>query len=98
MVSDTIASFLLGIQLLFGAYLPVVHGIQLHGCIMIVSEAFKLAGIIVTVYHLLIMVMMHLAGVTSPVKFKKVGTLIRCFNTFTYEYTLMIHGIFCIFN
>ena len=79
MVSDTIASFLLGIQLLFGSYLPVVHGIQLHGCIMIVSEAFKLAGIIVTVYHLLIMVMMHLAGVTSPVKFKKVCVLIQYF-------------------
>ena len=39
---------------------------------MTVSEALKLAVIIVTVYHLLIMVTMHLAGVTSPVKFKKV--------------------------
>merc|ERR1711981_1093412 len=41
---------------------------------MLVCEAFKYAVFIVTVYHLLSMVVMHLAGVTAPMKFKKVMT------------------------
>lgn len=72
LISDSFTALLLGIQLLFGAYLPVVHKIHLHGCIMTVSEAFKLAGVLVTVYHLLVMVTMHLLGVTAPISFKKV--------------------------
>ena len=92
LISDSFTALLLGIQLLFGAYLPVVHKIHLHGCIMTVSEAFKLAGVLVTVYHLLVMVTMHLLGVTAPISFKKVrvkllfylqkATQIQIFNEF----------------
>lgn len=72
LISDTFASLLLGIQLLYGSYLPMVHGIEIKGCVILVTEAFKLAGLIVTVFHLLLMVMIHLAGVTYPVKSKEV--------------------------
>ena len=76
LISDSLTSLLLGMQLLLGAYLPVVHDVAIweygYGCIMLVCEAFKYAVFIVTVYHLLSMVVMHLAGVTAPMKFKKV--------------------------
>ena len=73
LISDALASLLLGVQLLFGAYLPVVQEIYITGCVILVSEAFKLAIIVVTVLHLLVMVCIHLAGVTYPLRFKEVS-------------------------
>ena len=72
LISDTFASLLLGLLLLFGSYLPVVGGISITGCVILIAEALKLAGVIVTVFHLLLMVIMHLIGVTHPVQCKKV--------------------------
>ena len=50
----------------------MVERIFITGCVILSAEAFKLAGVIVTVFHLLLMVSMHLIGVTHPVKCKKV--------------------------
>ena len=72
LISDAFASLLLGSQLLFGAYLPEVFDYLISPCFLLLSEAFKLAGVVVTVFHLLLMVMMHLAGVAYPVQFKEV--------------------------
>ena len=69
LISDAFASLLLGIQLLFGSYLPVVHEIFLGGCLMMIAEALRLAGVLATVFHLLVMVSIHLGGVMVPVKF-----------------------------
>ncbi len=77
-ISDAFASFLLGFQLLFGSYLPVVHNVSIDVCFLLAAEALKLAGIIITVFHLLIMVSIHLAGVVNPVKFKEYLTLRAC--------------------
>lgn len=93
LISDSFTALLLGIQLLFGAYLPVVHKIHLHGCIMTVSEAFKLAGVLVTVYHLLVMVTMHLLGVTAPISFKKVRSKLFLFkNAHFFHIHILISG------
>ena len=73
LISDAFASLLLGIQLLFGSYLPVVHDIILGGCLMMISEALRLAGVLITVFHLFIMVSIHLGGVMYPVKFAEVS-------------------------
>ncbi|TRY70150.1 hypothetical protein TCAL_11423 [Tigriopus californicus] len=70
-ISDAFASLLLGFQLLMGSYLPIVHGTYWNTCLLLISEGLKLAGVIVTVFHLLVMVMIHLAGVLNPVKFKE---------------------------
>jgi predicted exporter len=86
LISDAFASLLLGIQLLFGSYLPVVHGIEVSGCLIFVAEALKLAGIIVTVFHLLVMVMIHLAGVTYPVRFKEVKSVQSRTNLGMFEF------------
>ena len=75
LVSDALASFLLGIQLLFASYLPVVHDINLGGCLMMAAEALRLAGVLATVFHLLIMVSIHLGGVMFPVKFAELMTV-----------------------
>ena len=54
-ISDAFASFLLGFQLLAGAYLPAVHGVEINECLLLAAEALKLTGILVTVLHLLVM-------------------------------------------
>ena len=71
-ISDAFASFLLGFQLLTGSYLPVVYGVQVNVCFLLMAEALKLAGIVITVLHLFVMVSIHLAGVVNPLKFKEV--------------------------
>ena len=71
-ISDAFASFLLGFQLMAGSYLPVVYRIQINVCFLLMAEALKLAGIVITVLHLFVMVSIHLAGVVNPVKFKEV--------------------------
>ncbi len=73
-ISDAFASFLLGFQLLTGSYLPLVAGIAVNNCLLLGAEGLKLVGIIVTVFHLLVMVTLHLGGVINPVKFKEVVT------------------------
>jgi hypothetical protein len=45
---------------------------QINVCFLLTAEAFKLIGILVTVFHLLFMVAIHLAGVVNPVRFKEV--------------------------
>eukprot|EP00094_Tigriopus_californicus_P002916 TCALIF_02812-PA protein Name:"Protein of unknown function" AED:0.19 eAED:0.19 QI:0/0.5/0/0.66/0.5/0.66/3/0/381 len=74
-VSDAFSSFLLAFQLLFASYLPIVHKITLSDCFLLLFEVLKMSGIVVTVWHLLIMVSIHLSGVVNPVKFKEFLTL-----------------------
>ena len=43
---------------------------------MMISEALRLAGVLVTVFHLFIMVSIHLGGVMYPVKFAEVRRIL----------------------
>lgn len=63
---------MLGFQLIAGSYLPVVFGFKPNICLLLAAEALKSIVIVITVFHLLVMVSLHLAGVVDPVKFKKV--------------------------
>lgn len=76
-VADAYASVVLGLGFVFNTLLPIVYGINLgiyNDCYGLILEAFRLAGVVVAVLHLLALAINHYIGILRPLHYAAIVT------------------------
>lgn len=68
--TDTLASLLTGLGIVFNSYLPVVYGISLSRCFFLVFEVFRTSALIASVLHLLALAFIHYKGIVNPLHYR----------------------------
>ena len=71
-MSDAYASLVLGVGFVVNSLLPIVYGINLglyNDCYALILEAFRLAGVVVAVLHLLALAINHYVGILRPLHY-----------------------------
>lgn len=68
--TDTLASLLMGLGLVFNAYLPVVFNIRFDRCPFLVFEIIRTSALIASVLHLLALAYVHYQGTVNPLRYR----------------------------
>ncbi|GFS59747.1 g_PROTEIN_RECEP_F1_2 domain-containing protein [Nephila pilipes] len=71
-VADAYASLVIGVGLVVNSLLPIVYGVDMgpfSNCYVLVLEAFRLGGMVVTVFHLLALAINHYIGILRPLHY-----------------------------
>ncbi|GIY94172.1 g_PROTEIN_RECEP_F1_2 domain-containing protein [Caerostris extrusa] len=71
-VADAYASMVIGVGLVVNSLLPIVYGVDMgpfSNCYVLVLEAFRLGGMVVTVFHLLALAINHYIGILRPLHY-----------------------------
>ncbi|XP_053211849.1 phosphatidylinositol 3-kinase 2-like [Panonychus citri] len=84
--TDTIASILNGLGVVFNSYLPVVFNVHFDTCPFLAIEIFRSSALISSVLHLLALAFIHYKGIVRPLHYR-----VRTF--FSHHVTRSIHLI-----
>lgn len=68
--TDTLASLLTGIGLIFNSYLPVVFGIHVNRCLFLAYEIVRTSSLIASALHLLGLAYIHYKGTINPLHYR----------------------------
>lgn len=68
--TDTLASLLTGIGLIFNSYLPVVHGVTFSRCLFLAYEVVRTSALIASALHLLGLAYIHYKGTVNPLHYR----------------------------
>lgn len=68
--TDTLASLLSGVGIVFNSYLPVVYGISSSRCFFLIYEIFRTSALIASVLHLLALAFIHYKGIVNPLHYR----------------------------
>ncbi|GFY55007.1 g_PROTEIN_RECEP_F1_2 domain-containing protein [Trichonephila inaurata madagascariensis] len=71
-VADAYASLVIGVGLVVNSLLPIVYGVDMgpfSNCYVLVLEAYRLGGMVVTVFHLLALAINHYIGILRPLHY-----------------------------
>lgn len=77
--TDTLASLLTGIGLIFNSYLPVVFDIQVSRCFFLAYEIVRTSALIASALHLLGLAYIHYKGTINPLHYRWVRGMILPF-------------------
>ena len=67
--TDTLASLLTGVGLIFNSYLPVVFNIQVSRCLFLAYEIVRTSALIASALHLLGLAFIHYKGTINPLHY-----------------------------
>ena len=73
--TDTLASLLTGVGLIFNSYLPVVFNIHLSRCLFLAYEIVRTSALIASALHLLGLAYIHYKGTINPLHYRWVSCL-----------------------
>ncbi|CAM1314464.1 Uncharacterised protein r2_g2503 [Pycnogonum litorale] len=74
-LADAYASLIIGVGLIMNSLLPYGFGLQIsNACYVIVLEAFRLSGPIISVLHLLALAINHYLGIVRPLHYASMMT------------------------
>ncbi|CAM1292201.1 Uncharacterised protein g357 [Pycnogonum litorale] len=98
-VADAYSSLVIGLGLLINSLLPYGYGIHLgSGCHTMILEAFRLAGPIISVLHLLALAINHYVGILRPLHYASVVTRRKAFVVIAFIWILPFLYVFSYFS